>query len=171
MTPMPHGPLWAAASGFAGSGFFAAGLAGTGLAGEGLVGEGLGAAVGAVCAKAACASASANHKATLRITFRSAVSVKLDRQNCNHESVRVNRAPAPNENTSAQSGPLCTASVQVRQPAISSPVGKRPVAFFEYDNRPSTRISKTPPLDRRRLNCAEGRSLVISFSASRARGS
>src|ERR1700733_13742521 len=93
MTPMPHGPLWASASGFAGSGFFAAGLAGAGLAGEGLVGEGLGAAVGAVCAKAACARASANHKATLRITFRSAVSVKLERQNCNHESVRVNRAP------------------------------------------------------------------------------
>src|SRR5580704_2877834 len=110
MTPMPQGPLWAA-SGFGGSGFFAAGLAGIGLAGEGLVGEGLageglGAAVGAVCARAGCASASASHKATLRITFRSAVSVKLDEQNCNRESVRVNRAPAPNENTSAQSGPL-----------------------------------------------------------------
>src|SRR5580693_9675412 len=91
MTPMPHGPLWAAASGFAASGFFAAGLAGTGLAGEGLVGEGLGAAVGAVCAKAACASASANHKAILWITFRSALSVRFDRKNCNRESVRVNR--------------------------------------------------------------------------------
>jgi hypothetical protein len=80
MTPMPQGPLWAAASGFGGSGFFAAGLAGEGfvdevLAGEGLVGEGLGAAVGAVCARAGCASASANHKAILWITFRSAVSI------------------------------------------------------------------------------------------------
>src|SRR5580704_12766529 len=110
MTPMPQGPLWAAASGFGGSGFFAAGLAGTGLAGEGLVGEGLGAAVGAVCARAGCASASASHKATLRITFRSAVSVKLDPQNCNRESGRVNRAPAPNKNTSAQSGPLRAAN-------------------------------------------------------------
>jgi hypothetical protein len=60
---------------------------------------------------------------------------------------------------------------QARQPAISSLVGKRPVAFFENARRPSTRISKTPPLDRRRLTCAEGRSLTISFSASRARGS
>jgi hypothetical protein len=60
---------------------------------------------------------------------------------------------------------------QARQPATSSLVGKRPVAFFENANRPSTRISKTPPLDRRRFICAEGRSLRISFSASRARGS
>jgi hypothetical protein len=60
---------------------------------------------------------------------------------------------------------------QPRQPAISSLVGKRPVAFFEYANRASTRISKTPPLDRRRLNCAEGCSLAISSPASRARGS
>jgi hypothetical protein len=63
------------------------------------------------------------------------------------------------------------ADFQVRQPAISSLVGKRPVAFFENAKRPSTRISKTPPLDRRRFICAEGRSLVISFPASRARGS
>src|SRR5580700_7734277 len=98
MTPMPHGPLWAA-SGFGGSGFFAAGLAGIDLAGAGLVDEGLGAAVGAVCARAGCASASANHKAILWITFRSAVSVSFDQQNCNRESVRVNRARAPNENT------------------------------------------------------------------------
>src|SRR5579862_4215577 len=115
MTPMPQGPLWAAASGFAGSGFFAAGLAGIGLAGEGLVGEGLvgeglGAAVGAVCARAGCASASASHRATLRITFCSAVSVKLDEQNCNRESVRVNRAPALNKNAGAQSAPLRAAS-------------------------------------------------------------
>src|SRR5580692_4004329 len=95
MTPMPQGPLWAAASGFDGVGFFAAGLAG-----DGLVGDGLGAGLGAVCAKAGCASASASHKATLRITSRSAVSIRLDRQNCNRESVRVNRARAPNENTS-----------------------------------------------------------------------
>ena len=92
MTPI-QGPCSAAASGFGGSGFFAAGLAGDGLVGEGsageglvgegLVGEGLGAAVGAVCARAGCASASASHKATVRITFRSAVSVRLDRKNCN----------------------------------------------------------------------------------------
>jgi hypothetical protein len=63
------------------------------------------------------------------------------------------------------------ADFQVRQPAISSLVGKRPVAFFEYANRPSTRISKRPPLDRRRFICAEGRSLVTSSPASRARGS
>src|SRR5260370_10874388 len=99
MTPMPQGPLWAAASGFGCSGFFAAGLAGEGLVGEGLVGEGLGAAVGAVCARAGCASASANHKAILCITSCSAVSIKLHQQNCNHEPVRVNRAWAPNQNT------------------------------------------------------------------------
>jgi len=29
--------------------------------------------------------------------------------------------------------------------SISSSVGKRPVAFFEKANRPSTVISKTPP--------------------------
>ena len=97
MTPMPQGPLWAAASGFGGAGFFVAGLAG-----EGLVGEGLGAAVGAVCARAGCASASANHKAILWITFRSAVSIGFDLQNCNRESVLVNRAWAPNENTSVR---------------------------------------------------------------------
>ena len=50
-------------------------------------------------------------------------------------------------------------------------VGKRPVAFFENASRSSTRISKTPPLDRRKLVCAEGRSFMISFPASRARGS
>src|SRR5580704_9864803 len=81
MTPM-QGPCSAAASGLAASGFLAAGLAGEGLGdegfvdevfvGEGLVGEGLGAAVGAVCARAGCASASANHKAILWITSRSA---------------------------------------------------------------------------------------------------
>jgi hypothetical protein len=60
---------------------------------------------------------------------------------------------------------------QVRQPAISSLAGKRPVAFFENARRPSTRISKTPPLDRRRLICAVGCSLAISSPASRARGS
>ena len=98
---------------------------------NGLVGEGLGAAVGAVCARAGCASASANHKAILWITSRSAVSTRLDWQNCNRESVRVNRARAPNENTSAQGTPLRAASFQARQPAISSLVGKRPVAFFE----------------------------------------
>ena len=87
MTPMPHGPLWAAASGFGGAGFFVAGLAG-----DGLVGDGLGAGLGAVCAKAGCASASASNKAAVRATFRSAVSISLDRQNCNRESVRVNRA-------------------------------------------------------------------------------
>jgi hypothetical protein len=101
MTPM-QGPCSAAASGLAASGFLAAGLAGEGLGdegfvdevfvGEGLVGEGLGAAVGAVCARAGCASASANHKAILWITSRSAVNIRLARQNCNRESVRVNRA-------------------------------------------------------------------------------
>jgi hypothetical protein len=130
-----QGPCSAAASGFAVFGFFAAGLAGEGLADEGLIGEGLGgelgAAVGAVCARAGCASASANHKAILWITSRSAVSTRLDWQNCNRESVRVNRARAPNENTSAQGTPLRAASFQARQPAISSLVGKRPVAFFE----------------------------------------
>ena len=173
MTPMPQGPLWAA-SGFGGSGFFAAGLAGLvgeGFVGDDLAGAGLGAAVGAVCARAGCASASASHKATLRITSRSAVSTRLDQQNCNRESVRVNRAWAPNENTSAQGLALRAARFQPRQPAISSLVGKRPVAFFEYANRPSTRISNTPPPDRRRLNCAEGCSLTINFPASRARGS
>ena len=102
MTVRPQGPLCAAASGFCGSGFFTAGLAG--LVGEGFVGDylagaGLGAAVGAVCARADCASASASHKATLRITFRSAVSVRLDLQNCNRELVRVKSPRAPNENT------------------------------------------------------------------------
>ena len=171
MTPMPQGPLWAAASGFGGAGFFVAGLAGNGFVDEGLAGEGLGAAVGAVCARAGCASASASHKATLRITSRSAVSTRLDQQNCNRESVRVNRASAPNENANALGVAFQAWSFQAKQPAISSLVGKRPLAFFEYANRPSTRISKTPPLDRRRLACAEGCSLAISFSASRARGS
>src|SRR4029077_12020113 len=102
MTPMPHGPLWAA-SGFGGSDFFATGLAGLvgeGFVGGALAGAGLGPAVGAVCAKAGCASASASHKAILWITSRSAVSIRSDWQNCNRESVRVNRARAPNENTS-----------------------------------------------------------------------
>jgi hypothetical protein len=174
MTPMPQGPLWAA-SGFAGSGFLAADLAGEGfvdevLAGEGLVGEG-GAAVGAVCARAGCASASASHKAILWITFRSAVSIRFDQQNCNRESVRVNRARVPNENNGAQGVPLRAWSFQARQPAISSLLGKRPVAFFENASRPSTRTSNTPPLDRRRFICAEGRSLRIISPASRARGS
>jgi hypothetical protein len=87
MTPMPQGPLWAAASGFGGAGFFV-----VGLAGDGLVGDDVGAAVGAVCARAACASANASNKAAVRVTSRSAVSIRLDRQNCNRESVRVNRA-------------------------------------------------------------------------------
>jgi len=56
-------------------------------------------------------------------------------------------------------------------PAISSLVGKRPVAFFEKARRPSIRISKTPPLDRRRFISAAGRSLAIWSRASRARGS
>src|SRR3984957_13980703 len=105
MTPMPQGALWAAASGFRGSGFSGAGLAGIGLADAGLVGEGLGAAVGAVCARAGSASARANHKAILWITFRSAVSVRFDQQNCNRESVRVNRGRGPNGNTSVPTPP------------------------------------------------------------------
>jgi hypothetical protein len=80
-----------------------AGLVGEGFVGDDLAGAGLGAAVGAVCARAGCASASASHKATLRITSRSAVSTRLDQQNCNRESVRVNRAWAPNENTRVRS--------------------------------------------------------------------
>ena len=91
---MPQGPLWAAASGFGGAGFFVAGLAG-----DGLVGDGWGAGLGAVCAKAACASANASNKAAVRVTSRSAVSIGLDLQNCTRESMRVNRARAPNENT------------------------------------------------------------------------
>jgi len=63
------------------------------------------------------------------------------------------------------------AEFQVRQSATSSLVGKRPVAFFENASRPSTRISKTPPPDRRRPICAEGRSLRICSRTSRARGS
>jgi hypothetical protein len=58
-----------------------------------------------------------------------------------------------------------------RQSAISSLVGKRAVAFFENASQPSIRISNTPPPDRRRLICAEGRSLRIRSCASRARGS
>src|SRR5580692_5133222 len=66
---------------------------------------------------------------------------------------------------------LAAGNFQDRQPAISSGVGKRPVAFFEKANRPSTLISKTPPLDRRRLNCADGCCLRMRSRAARARGS
>jgi hypothetical protein len=90
------------AEGFVAEGFVAEGFVAEGLAGKGLAGKGLGAAVGAVCAKAGCASASANHKAMLWITFRSAASGGLEPQNCNRESVRVNRARAPNENSSVR---------------------------------------------------------------------
>jgi hypothetical protein len=88
--------------------------------------------------------------------------------------IRTSRAALEKEFAASRDAALASglrADFQVRQPAISSLVGKRPAAFFENASRPSTRISKTPPLDRRRLNCAEGCSLVISFPASRARGS
>ncbi len=162
MTPMPQGPLWAA-SGFGGSGFFAAGLAGlAGLVGEGFVGDdlagaGLGAAVGAVCARAGCAragcaSASASHKATLRITSRSAVSTRLDQQNCNRESVRVNRAWAPNENTSVRgcaprafsrdSRQSLRWSESVRSPSWSTPIGRQ--REFRRRRRPTAAGSIAP---------------------------
>src|SRR5580704_7966873 len=70
MTPMPQGPLWAAASGFGGAGFFVVGLAGDGLVGDGLV-----AGLGAVCARAGCASANASNKAAVRVTSHSAVCI------------------------------------------------------------------------------------------------
>jgi hypothetical protein len=54
---------------------------------------------------------------------------------------------------------------------ISPGVGKRPVAFLENASRPSTRISNTPPRDRRRLTSAEGCCLRMMSPASRARGS
>src|SRR5450755_824720 len=93
ITPIQR-PRWAAAvppavgapaSGFDGAGFFAAGLAGEGLAaegvaGEGLVGEGLCGGVGAVWARAGCATASANKRATVRITTNS--SSQLQRRVC-----------------------------------------------------------------------------------------
>jgi hypothetical protein len=66
---------------------------------------------------------------------------------------------------------LPSESFQERQPTISSGVGKRPVAFFENASRPSTLISKTPPLDRRRFNCADGCCLRMRSRAARARGS
>jgi len=58
-----------------------------------------------------------------------------------------------------------------RQSASSSSSGKRPIAFFEKKSRPSILISKTPPTDRRRLTCAEGRRLRNNSRAARARGS
>ena len=159
------GAVWAAASGFGGSGFFAVGLAGIGLvgeglagedlAGEGLVGEGLGAAVGAVCAKAGCASASANHKTTVRITFRSAVSVRLDRQNCNRESVPVNRAPAPNKNAGAQSAPLRAASFRRDS--------RRSLRWSESDRSPSS----STPIDRQRESRRRRRSTAAGSFAPR----
>ena len=154
MTPMPQGPLWAA-SGFGGSGFFAAGLAGLvgeGFVGDDLAGAGLGAAVGAVCARAGCASASASHKATLRITSRSAVSTRLDQQNCNRESVRVNRARAPNDNTSVRGCALRAFSRDSRRslrwsesgrsPSLSTPIGRQ--REFRRRRRPTAAGSIAP---------------------------
>ena len=155
MTPMPQGPLWAAASGFGGSGFFAAGLAGIGLAGEGLVGEGLGAAVGTVCARAGWASASASHKAILWITFRSAVSTRFDRQNCNRQSVRLNRAPPPNKNAGAQSAPLRAASFRRDS--------RRSLRWSESDRSSSS----STPIDRQRESRRRRRSTAAGSIAPR----
>jgi hypothetical protein len=143
MTPM-QGPCSAAASGFAASGFFAAGLAGEGLAGEGFVaegfvaegfvaeglaGKGLGAAVGVVCA-------SANHKAMLWITFCSAASGELEQQNCNRESVRVNRASTPKGGAAVCSGGQALTRAPAACLCLSGPgVSKQPSAGAESCQR------------------------------------
>lgn len=48
-------------------------------------------------------------------------------------------------------GEKMAAADQTRQAVISSFVGKRWVAFLENASRSPTRISKTPPPERRRL--------------------
>ena len=53
----------------------------------------------------------------------------------------------------------------------SSPVGKRPVAFFEKRSLPSTVISKAPPRLLRRTTVAAGVFAKIMSRAARARGS
>ena len=155
------GAALAAASGFGGSGFFAAGLAGTGLAGEGLVGVAKDWAR-PLALSAPKPAAPAPAPATRR--HCGSRFAPLLASNWTGKIATANRCGSIGRRrrikiTSAQGGSLRAASFQARQPAISSLVGKRPVAFFENANRPSTRISNTPPLDRRRLTCAEGRSL------------
>ena len=61
--------------------------------------------------------------------------------------------------------------IQVTTAMISASVGKRPIVCLEKAIRPSTRISKTPPPERRRVTCASGRAFRMRVAAARARGS